>query len=338
MPTLTEDKSVLSWASTLEPAALDQARATASLPFVVKPLALMPDAHVGIGATVGSVIPTKGAIIPAAVGVDIGCGMIATETDAHRAPTSPTPSSRAACRIGAARSPRASGRVTTTPAVDARRWSSSARPAHRAVARPGEDGADAVRHARFRQPLRRGLPRRARPGLDRAALGHRAASATSSRPCTSPGATKLMKDYFIGLEDPDLAYLVAGHAGVRRPTSPTCCGRRHYALANRDPMMDNAMREVFAFLGTGRESRTINCHHNFTQQENARRPASCGSPARERSRPTPATRASSRARWARAPTSCAGKGNAGVLRLVLARRGPPACRGPRPSRRSPPSP
>ena len=41
----------------------------------------MPDAHVGIGATVGSVIPTKGAVIPAAVGVDIGCGMIAAELD-----------------------------------------------------------------------------------------------------------------------------------------------------------------------------------------------------------------------------------------------------------------
>jgi tRNA-splicing ligase RtcB len=41
----------------------------------------MPDAHIGIGATVGSVIPTKGAVIPAAVGVDIGCGMVAAELD-----------------------------------------------------------------------------------------------------------------------------------------------------------------------------------------------------------------------------------------------------------------
>src|SRR3989454_9144167 len=41
----------------------------------------MPDVHWGVGATVGSVIPTKGAIIPAAVGVDIGCGMMAVETD-----------------------------------------------------------------------------------------------------------------------------------------------------------------------------------------------------------------------------------------------------------------
>ena len=54
-----------------------QARATADLPFIHKHVALMPDAHVGIGATVGSVVPTKNAIIPAAVGVDIGCGMMA---------------------------------------------------------------------------------------------------------------------------------------------------------------------------------------------------------------------------------------------------------------------
>ncbi|MFV0297469.1 MAG: RtcB family protein, partial [Hyphomicrobiaceae bacterium] len=50
---------------------------TASMPFIFKHLAVMPDVHYGIGSTVGSVIPTKGAIIPAAVGVDIGCGMMA---------------------------------------------------------------------------------------------------------------------------------------------------------------------------------------------------------------------------------------------------------------------
>ena len=50
------------------------------MPFIFPHLALMPDAHLGKGATVGSVIPTLGAIIPAAVGVDIGCGMIAVRT------------------------------------------------------------------------------------------------------------------------------------------------------------------------------------------------------------------------------------------------------------------
>src|SRR5690349_24378818 len=52
----------------------------ARMPFVHSHLAVMPDVHVGKGATVGSVIATKGAIIPAAVGVDIGCGMMAVET------------------------------------------------------------------------------------------------------------------------------------------------------------------------------------------------------------------------------------------------------------------
>jgi len=57
-----------------------QLRRVASLPFIHKWVAVMPDVHAGIGATVGSVIATKGAIIPAAVGVDIGCGMIAART------------------------------------------------------------------------------------------------------------------------------------------------------------------------------------------------------------------------------------------------------------------
>ena len=58
-----------------------QLRNVASLPFIFKHVAAMPDVHWGLGATVGSVIPTKGAIIPAAVGVDIGCGMMAVRTD-----------------------------------------------------------------------------------------------------------------------------------------------------------------------------------------------------------------------------------------------------------------
>jgi len=60
--------------------AREQLSKAAALPFIHKWVAAMPDVHKGIGATVGSVIPTKGAIIPAAVGVDIGCGMMATRT------------------------------------------------------------------------------------------------------------------------------------------------------------------------------------------------------------------------------------------------------------------
>jgi tRNA-splicing ligase RtcB len=64
----------------IEDAAMAQLRNVASLPFIHSHVAVMPDVHWGMGATVGSVIPTVGAIIPAAVGVDIGCGMMAVRT------------------------------------------------------------------------------------------------------------------------------------------------------------------------------------------------------------------------------------------------------------------
>ena len=63
-----------------EKSAMQQLRNTAKLPFIHKHVAAMPDTHMGYGATVGSVIATKGAIVPAAVGVDIGCGMMAIQT------------------------------------------------------------------------------------------------------------------------------------------------------------------------------------------------------------------------------------------------------------------
>lgn len=71
---------LLSWASILEDSTREQAVATASLPWVRPHLALMPDAHWGMGSTVGSVIPTDDVVMPAAVGVDVGCGMGAVRT------------------------------------------------------------------------------------------------------------------------------------------------------------------------------------------------------------------------------------------------------------------
>src|SRR5436305_5545797 len=68
------------WTADLEPQARRQLENVAALPIVHGHIAAMPDVHAGIGATVGSVIPTRGAIIPAAVGVDIGCGMVAART------------------------------------------------------------------------------------------------------------------------------------------------------------------------------------------------------------------------------------------------------------------
>lgn len=75
---------LLNWASVLDEPTRAQAEATARLPFIFPHLALMPDAHLGKGVTVGSVIPTERAVVPAAVGVDIGCGMIAVRSQFTR--------------------------------------------------------------------------------------------------------------------------------------------------------------------------------------------------------------------------------------------------------------
>lgn len=73
----SDNKIIKIWSKhvKVESQAIDQLRNIASLPFIYKHVAAMPDVHLGMGATIGSVIATRGAIIPAAVGVDIGCGM-----------------------------------------------------------------------------------------------------------------------------------------------------------------------------------------------------------------------------------------------------------------------
>lgn len=77
-----KSKPVKAWVKGVEfePEAQQQLRNIATMPFIHSHLAVMPDVHAGKGSTIGTVIPTKGAIIPAAVGVDIGCGMMAVRT------------------------------------------------------------------------------------------------------------------------------------------------------------------------------------------------------------------------------------------------------------------
>jgi tRNA-splicing ligase RtcB len=71
---------LFSWASILDEKTRAQAIETSTMDFVIPHMVLMPDAHLGLGSTVGSVVPTVGAVMPACVGVDIGCGMIAVRT------------------------------------------------------------------------------------------------------------------------------------------------------------------------------------------------------------------------------------------------------------------
>lgn len=77
---INKGKPVKIWTDEIDENAIIQLENMSKMPFIHKHIAVMPDVHWGMGATIGSVIPSKGAVIPAAVGVDLGCGMMAVET------------------------------------------------------------------------------------------------------------------------------------------------------------------------------------------------------------------------------------------------------------------
>jgi len=112
---------LVSWASILDPQTEAQARATSELPIVEGHIALMPDAHLGKGATIGSVIPTRSAVIPSAVGVDIGCGMAARRLDL-RAEDLGAPELEAWVRVMGSAVPAGLGRWHRMPSDEAEAW------------------------------------------------------------------------------------------------------------------------------------------------------------------------------------------------------------------------
>ena len=262
MPANINDKLV-SWASDIDPGTVRQAEKTARLPIVEGHVALMPDAHVGIGATVGSVIPTRGAVIPSAVGVDIGCGMIAAELDVteDRLPDTLEP---LLGRIEKA-IPAGVGKGHGDVGRKADAWLSAHRPAT-------ELGADrSVKAARQFGTLGSGnhffelcLDERSRVWVvlhsGSRGIGNQLAQAHIAK------ARRLAKDLQLRLEDPDLAWFVEGTPEFGAYIADMLWAQ-DYAAANRAQMMDNAMAEVFAFFGSGTETRRINCHHNFTARE-----------------------------------------------------------------------
>jgi len=223
----------------------------------------MPDAHVGIGATVGSVIPTKGAVIPAAVGVDIGCGMIAAELDVteDQLPDSLEPLLTRIERVV----PAGVGKGHDEVARNADRWLGEHRPAT-------ELGTQrSVKAAKQFGTLGSGnhfvevcIDERGRVWVvlhsGSRGIGNQLAQMHIAK------ARTLAKDLELRLEDPDLAYFLEGTPDFEAYVADMLWSQ-DYARANRDQMMDNTLREVFAFLGFGRQTQRINCHHNFTQRE-----------------------------------------------------------------------
>ena len=259
---------LLSWASILDEKAETQARTTATMPFIYPHLALMPDAHLGLGATIGSVIPTLRAVIPAAVGVDIGCGMIAVRTQFTRSELGgdlrelreqieraiPTSAGAYNRKIVATAEPRIREleALAETAGFDPESYVGNWRLQLGTLGSGNHfievslDETDAV--WLFLHSGSRGVG-------NKIALKHiKVAQAQMSR-------------WWITLPDPDLAYLVEGTLEFTRYIAELNWAQ-HFALLNREEMMDRVIRQVNEWMGIAVvEQDRINCHHNFTQKE-----------------------------------------------------------------------
>lgn len=277
---ISETKSpVKIWASDLEPEAEQQARNLASMPFIHKHVALMPDAHFGLGATVGSVIATRGAIIPSAVGVDIGCGMYAVKL-----PFS------ADCLGGSEKL--ADLRHSIERAVPTGRFGHKELDERRAMAwiELGENTVD-INHGRPGENTN--LLKNAQLQLGTLGGGNHFIEIcaddqgmawvmlhSGSRNIGKVLAERhierakdIMKSYFIDLPDADLAFFAQRTQEFKDYLKDLQWAQK-YAKANRREMMLRVLREVFRsvqgpdFAFNPDLLFGIDCHHNYTNQEN----------------------------------------------------------------------
>ncbi len=254
----------------IEDAALQQLKNVASLPFIHKHLAVMPDVHWGKGATVGSVIPTVGAIIPAAVGVDIGCGMMAVRTSI-RAEHLPDDLSGIRSAIEAAVP---HGRTDNGGRNDKGAWAGE--PPASAVTRWADlkAGYDAVVEAHPKAAHPRGFGHLGTLGtgnhfielcLDEAGdvwvMLHSGSRGVGNRFGTYfiERAKHEMRRWHINLPDQDLAYFPEGTDGFIHYVRAVSWAQK-YARANREVMMDSVLTVLKAIWPDRPLARLSNDH------------------------------------------------------------------------------
>jgi tRNA-splicing ligase RtcB len=259
-------EGVLSWASMLDETARQQALATATVAAVDGHVALMPDAHWGMGCTIGSVIPTREAIIPSAVGVDIGCGVVATETDLL---AGDLPDDLGGVLDGWAQAiPAGLGYWHAEEDPD---WQAFAA-AHPPPPSVRDDAA-----LRAKAPKQFGTLGSGNHFLELCTderdvvwlmlhSGSRGVGNTVAMRHIA-GAKRLMRDALTGLPDPDLAYLVQGTPAFDAYVRDLGWAQA-YAFASRRRMVDVA-RAVLAEQARRpvADVRTINNHHNYARLE-----------------------------------------------------------------------
>ena len=266
----------------LEDAARKQLVNVASLPFIHHHVAAMPDVHWGMGATVGSVIPTKGAIIPAAVGVDIGCGMVAARTSLN---ASDLPDHLAGVRSAIEKAV-PHGRTNHGGEGDRGAWHNV--PDAVVDTMNGNDLAARLTVIAAKHPKIGKSAARAPKHLGTLGTGNHFIEVcldeenmvwvmlhSGSRGIGNQigqyfieSAKEDMKRWFISLPDDDLAYLPEGSQNFDHYVEAVGWAQ-DFALANRTLMLAATMRALQNALA--REfawgSVAVNCHHNYVTKE-----------------------------------------------------------------------
>lgn len=259
----------------VEEQALKQLTNTASLPFVFKHVAAMPDVHLGKGATVGSVIATRGAVVPAAVGVDIGCGVMAVKTALESGKVMERlPKIRAAIE----RAVPVGHEGNRSLAEAANRWNrwGEWKRLHETVS--GDTAL--LKRAQLQMGSLGGGNHFIEICLESTAGGEKSVWVLLHSGSRNIGkvlaerhietAKDLMKALKVNLPDPDLAYLKE-HTEAFKQYLHDLYWAQDYAANNRAEMMSRVLRELAAVVNGGAPLERlveVNCHHNYVATEN----------------------------------------------------------------------
>jgi tRNA-splicing ligase RtcB len=300
----------------VEDKAREQLTRAAQMPFIFKHVAAMPDVHVGIGATVGSVIPTRGAVIPAAVGVDIGCGMMAARTSlmAHDLPDSLEGIRSAIERAvphgrSVGRGKRDHGAWGSPPAAIVEAWATLTVRFERICDRhPRLKNTNNLTHlgtlGTGNHFIELCLDQEARVWV----MLHSGSRGVGNAIGTFfiELAKQDMRKWHINLPDQDLAYFPEGTDHFDDYVEAVGWAQ-DFAALNRRMMMANVIAALRGQIAKPFEAEmeAVNCHHNYVARENhfgenvlVTRKGRCVRPR--------ALWGSSRARWGRRASSCAG--------------------------------
>lgn len=262
------DSKIKSWATEIESEARTQLENMANLPFIFSHIAVMPDVHAGKGSTIGSVLATKGAIIPAAVGVDIGCGMSAVKLPFKIEVFGDSlkelrHSIERSIPVGFQQNRNVTERMETRFQAILTATSLNRDLRYKALHQLGTlGGGNHFIELCYDQNQQAWV-------MLHSGSRHLGKSLADRHINAAKG---VMKQYFIDLPDPDLAYFVQNTAEFDAYISDLLAAQ-DYAKINRSEMMSRILKDISYFLFNEERAEQdlidlrVDCHHNYCQQE-----------------------------------------------------------------------